>query len=137
MELVTYKINMSLAEKDERFIKIQDLIEQKRKMLYKKQKKINDISNQNRFLEEVRNDYVKFHSYILQQKQEQMNALKLLDNYIQDLTISGKLSKNNIEDAKEEQRKIVSELKSIKHNLDSIINDTAYIERGIKEKKHM
>jgi flagellar biosynthesis chaperone FliJ len=40
------------------------------------------------------------------------------------LTVSGKLSKNNVEDAKYEQKKILSEIKSIKHNLDNIIKDT-------------
>ena len=61
MAIVPYQISMSLVERDEQFIKIQDLIDSKRRLLLKKQKKLKFISTQNSFLEEVRNDYVKFH----------------------------------------------------------------------------
>ena len=64
-----------------------------------------------------------------------MDALDLLNKYINDLTVSGKLSKHNIEDAKYEQKKIVSELKTIKQNLDNIIKDTNNATTIIKEKK--
>jgi hypothetical protein len=44
-----------------------------------------------------------------------------LNGYIKDLTISGSLSKNNIEDAKNEQEKILTEINSIKKGIDDII----------------
>ena len=117
--IITY-----LVKSDERLLQIEELINAKRKMLLDKQKKMRFISKQNLFLEAVKNDYAKYSSYIAQQKREQMEALDLLNNYIHDLTVSGKLSKHNIEDAKYEQSKILNELKSIKKGLDSIINDT-------------
>lgn len=117
--IITY-----LVKSDERLLQIEELINAKRKMLLDKQKKMRFISKQNLFLEAVKNDYAKYSSYIVQQKREQMEALDLLNNYIHDLTVSGKLSKHNIEDAKYEQTKILNELKSIKKGLDSIINDT-------------
>ena len=117
--IITY-----LVKSDERLLQIEELINAKRKMLLDKQKKMRFISKQNLFLEAVKNDYAKYSSYIAQQKREQMEALDLLNNYINDLTVSGKLSKHNIEDAKYEQSKILNELKSIKKGLDSIINDT-------------
>ena len=64
-----------------------------------------------------------------------MDALDLLNKYINDLTISGKLSKHNIEDAKYEQKKIVSELKTIKQNLNNIIKDTNDVTTIIKQKQ--
>lgn len=112
-----------LKEKDDRFMKIQELIDAKRELLIKKQKKLKFISKQNKFLETVKNDYAKYYSYITQQKRDQINALKVLDEYINDLTMSGQLTKHNIEDAKEEQHKILKEVNSIKHSLDEIIND--------------
>jgi hypothetical protein len=54
-----------------------------------------------------------------------MESLHLLNTYIHDLSISGKLSKHNIKDAKYEQKKILSELKTIKNNLDNMIKDTS------------
>ena len=60
-----------------------------------------------------------------------MNVLK---DYIKDLTDSGKLTKYNIEDAKEEQNKILKEVNSIKGNLDSIISNTNDINSVLDKK---
>lgn len=114
-------------EMDDRLIQIEDLIDRKRKMLINKQKKLRFITKQNTFLDAVKNDYERYYSYIEQQKRDQIRALELLDEYIKDLTLSGKLSKHNIEDAKEEQSRILREVKSIKESLDDIINDTQEI----------
>jgi Fic family protein len=105
-------------------MQLQELIDAKKNMLVNKQKKLRFISKQNRFLDAIRNDYEKFYGYITQQKKDQINALQFLDEYIKDLTLSGKLTKHNIEDAKEEQSKILREINSIKESLDSIINQT-------------
>jgi hypothetical protein len=134
MKIITYKIiphnsNLnSLAKRDEEFMKIQNLIDIKRFFLLEKQKKLKRISKQNQFLDEVKNDYNKYYNYINQQKQDQIIALNTINKYIDDLTYSGELSKHNIEDAKEEQRKILKEIKDIKMGLDSLIDDTDYEE---------
>lgn len=126
MAIVPYeaRIVVPIRENDERFTQLQELIDAKRNLLINKQKKLRFISKQNRFLDAVRNDYEKFYGYITQQKRDQIKALEVLDEYIKDLTLSGKLTKHNIEDAKEEQRKILREVNSIKETLDSVINDT-------------
>ena len=114
---------MNLATKEEQFNEIQQLIELKRKMLLDKQSKYKKILKQNHFLEEIKNDYSNYSDYIMKQKQQQIQALEVLQNYVKDLSVSGKLSKQNVKDAKYEQKKIVKELKSIKHNLDEIIDN--------------
>ena len=125
-QIVPYqaRIVVPIRENDERFIHLQDLIDAKREMLINKQKKMRFISKQNKFLDAVKNDYDKFYRYIAQQKKDQIRALQILDEYIKDLTLSGQLTKHNIEDAKEEQSKILKEVNSIKESLDSIINQT-------------
>jgi hypothetical protein len=133
MNIVPLKIPvvMPLVNNDEKLLQIQDLIDSKKRMLLEKQKKIRFIVKQNRFLNEVKNDYVKYYTYIAQQKQDQIKALQLLDNYIHDLTRSGELSKHNIEDAKVEQHKILKEVKSIKEGLESIMENTKHIDAQI------
>ncbi len=128
-QLVPYqaKLVVPIRENDQRFIQLQELIDAKKEMLIKKQKKLRFITKQNKFLEAVKDDYNKFYGYISQQKQDQIKALQILDEYIKDLTLSGKLTKYNIEDAKEEQNKILKEVNLIKQSLDSIIDDTDYI----------
>lgn len=118
------RLVVGIRENDDRFNQIQELIDAKRNMLINKQKKLCVISKQNKFLDVVKNDYKKFYEYISQQKKDQIRALEILDEYIKDLTLSGQLTKYNIEDAKEEQSKILKEVYLIKQSLDSLINKT-------------
>ena len=110
-----------LENRDQKLLQIENLIDAKRKMLIGKQKKFKNLTKENEFLNEVKQDYNKYYGYIVKQKEDQMSALTLLNSYIKDLTISGSLSKNNIEDAKNEQVKILTEINSIKKGIDDII----------------
>ena len=137
MSIIPYQANIviPIRERDNQFMQLQDLIDAKKKLLLDKQKKLRFISKQNRFLESVKQDYSKYHAYISQQKSDQIKALQVLDEYIKDLTLSGKLTKHNIEDAKEEQFRILNEVKSIKKSLDSIIDNTNDVENILIRKK--
>jgi len=135
MEVVAYKIS-PLARRDLEFMQIQRLIDTKKHFLIEKQKKLRFITKQNRFLEEVKSDYSKYYQVISKQKEDQIKALELINQYIQNLTISGQLSKQNIKDAKEEQKKILMELKSIKTSLDSITNDTDDMQEILQQKQN-
>jgi len=114
----------NVQQQDERFIQIQNLIQAKKQMLFEKQKQMCIISKQNDFLDVVKKDYEKYNDYIYKQKQDQMKALNILDTYIKELTKSGELTKYDLEDAKEEQKKILNELDNIKRNLDNIVQET-------------
>lgn len=122
MEIINVNDELQLSDDD--FLQLQFVIQSKRDMLLNKQKKLQRISKQNEFLNQVKNDYVNYNNYIVKQKNEQLMALELLQKYIKDLTISGELSENNLKDAKYEQNKIKKELKSIKHSLDELLNET-------------
>jgi REP element-mobilizing transposase RayT len=118
------RIIVPIKERDDQFIRLQEVIEAKKQMLIDKQKKLRFITKQNRFLEAVKNDYQNYYRFFEQQKRDQIRALEVLDEYIKDLTVSGRLTKHNIEDAKAEQSRILREVKSIKNSLDALINDT-------------
>ena len=60
--------NPSLKERDNQFMQIQQLIDAKRELLEKKQKKLKEIQKQNQFLGVIRDDYRKYQNYITQQK---------------------------------------------------------------------
>jgi DNA repair exonuclease SbcCD ATPase subunit len=124
-----------LENRDQQLLQIENLIDAKRKMLIGKQKKFKNLTKQNEFLNEVKQDYNKYYGYIVKQKEDQMSALTLLNGYIKDLTISGTLSKNNIQDAKNEQNKILTEINSIKKGIDEIIKETGNINSDVKPKE--
>ncbi len=124
MEFISF--NNDLVSNDIKFIAIQEQIEAKRKLLLNKQNKLKRISVQNQFLNEIKTDYSKYYTFIINQKKNQIEALEMLNKYIEDLKQSGNLTEKNIEDAKYEQKNILKELKSIKTNLDELINFTEH-----------
>lgn len=118
---------MLILDNNNKLIHIEEVIEAKRTMLLQKQKKIRYILKQNKFLDVVKNDYINYYRYIVEQKQDQLKALEILNKYIYDLSSTELLSKNNLVDAKVEQEKILREIKTIKKGLDSIIENTNHI----------
>jgi hypothetical protein len=136
MEIIAFnrpiEIHNPVQINEDEFLQLQNIIDYKRNMLLSKQKQLKRIAKHNAFLQQIRSDYSKYNNYIVKQKQDQITALNLLNNYIDDLSRSGNLSKHNIRDAKMEQRKIVKELNSIKHGLDKIMNDVDNINNKLQ-----
>lgn len=107
---------------DDKLLKIDELIEAKRQMLRDKEKTIGKIAKQNKFLEDVKNDYANYNNIIMKQKQEQIQALELIHKYINDLKSTEQITTQNIEDSKNDQLKIMNEIQSIRQNLEGMVN---------------
>jgi len=115
---------MNITERDFYLLQIEKEIRIRKRKLFENQKKIHDISKQNQFLNLVKEDYANYYAVIIRQKQDQLKALELLNNYITDLSNTGKLSKQNIKDSLYEQKKILLEIKKIRKGLDELIQKT-------------
>ena len=113
-----------IEDSDSKLLHIEKMIKAKKKLLLSKQEKLHKISKNNHFLTEIKNDYQSYYNYIKKQKEDQILALNMLNDYIKDLSISGELSKHNINDSKYEQKKILNEINSIKEGLKSIMYNT-------------
>ncbi len=110
------------VDEDAKFLRVQEQIRAKRQMLLEHQKKINEFSKTNHFLEDVKQDYDRYEKIISQQKNEQVEALDMLSKYVDDLVKSGVLSKHNMDDAINERVRIQREIESIKSKIDGIID---------------
>jgi len=110
---------MTLSERDQYVMIIENEIQKRRELLLEKRKHLKKVRNQNEFLEEVISDYGKYYGYIVEQKQEQMRALDMLNKYINGLIEKENMTSENLKDAKQEQKKIIYEMKKIKKGLDS------------------
>lgn len=124
MEIVNIMNNGDLLNKDIKFMMIQQQLDAKREMLLNKQNTLKKMIKQNKYLNEIKDDYNNYYNFIINQKKQQIQALEMLNTYIHDLTQSGNLTEKNIEDAKYEQKNIKKELNKIKMNLDKLINFT-------------
>ena len=112
----------TIYEKDKCLQQIEKQIQLKKSFLLERKKYLENIIQQNRFLEGVKNDYLKYNNYIVDEKQQQINALNILSQYIDKIIIDGNLTKRDIIKRKKEQQEIINELKIIKENLDNITN---------------
>lgn len=125
--------NEYFQEQNNKVYHLHKLIDAKRNMLLEKQQNFKKITKQNQFLEGIKKDYNKYYTYVKQQKQDQLAALDMLNKYMVDLSTSGELSKKNIADSKEEQKKILREMKHIKNSLDSILDDADSLTSNIRQ----
>ena len=66
--------------------------------------------------------------------QDQILALHILNEYVQDLAISGKLTKTDLEDARQEQQNVLSEINKLKGSLGTIVQGTDDIYSALKDK---
>lgn len=113
--------DMDLAKRDQYLLKIEDEIQLRRKFLLEKQKKLEKLSRQNHFLETIKDDYENYHNYIVEQKEGQIRAMNSIKQYVEDLIVSGKLTDQDIRQAKDDQREITSEVKKIREKINEII----------------
>ena len=114
-------IRVVFKNNDDKLLKIDELIEAKREMIQNKQQNIGKIAKQNKFLEGVKNDYSNYNNIIMKQKQDQIQALELINKYVTDLKSTEQISTQTIEEAKNDQFKIMNEIKSIRQNLEGIV----------------
>ena len=112
---------LTLAERDLYLVHIDTLMDEKRKMLLEKQKTLQQTAKENEYLEMVRNDYRKYYNHIVKQKEDQINAMNYLKQYIDEIMVDGKLTDTDLENAKMEQDELIQEMGNIKSKLDEII----------------
>jgi len=113
--------NFSLNERDGYITQIENQIQSKRNLLLENKKILEKTSKQNQFLQGINNDYKKYHTYIVKQKEDQIKSMGLLQQYIDDIIVSGQHTNKDIKKSKEEQQTILNEMSKIKKNLDDII----------------
>ena len=128
------EVPSSFTKEDQQLMSVQELIDQKRKYLLEKQMYIQHLEKQNKFLREVQNDYNTYNQYMVKQRQDQILAMHILNEYVQDLAISGKLTKTDLEDARQEQSNILGEINKLKGSLGTIVQGTDDIYSTLRDK---
>jgi hypothetical protein len=113
--------NINLAERDKYLSKIEQEIKSKKDLLLEKRKYLKKISDDNRFLTSVNNDYQKYYDFIIKQKEDQMKTLNYLNDYIGDMMVNTKLTEQDINETNHEQKRILNEIKNIRKSLEEII----------------
>lgn len=112
---------MEIAEQDIYILQIGEEIRNKKQLLVKKKKELEEKQKLNEYLDNVKTDYSKYYNYILNEKQQQYNALLLLKEYMVDLMKTENLVDDQLRSAKHDQKYIIKEIDKVKGELDEMI----------------
>ena len=112
--------NMTLAQRDLYLVRIEKEMNKKKEFLLNKYNYLGEMEEDNEYLKVIRNDYNHYYNYIKKEKQDQVDAMNLLRDYIDELIVDGKMTDEDLESAESEQEKILTEIDTIKNDLDKI-----------------
>ena len=101
---------------------MEEEIKNRQKLLLEKRQQLEERKKDNHFLETVVKDYQKYYDYIISEKKQQMQSMIILNNYLDNLIKSEKMTRSEIHEAKNERKHILKELDNIKSELDSLIS---------------
>ena len=114
-------MSLPLAERDLHLLQIEAEIRNKKNLLVKKKKELDKKFKVNHYLTGVKKDYSKYYDYILNEKQQQFNALNLLKEYMNDLIKTENLVDEQLRTAKHDQKDIIGEIDRVKAELDELV----------------
>lgn len=113
-------MTLTLAERDLRLLQIDKEIKNKKNLLIKKKKDFEKTHKLNHHLSSVKNDYSKYYDGILNEKNQQYEALTSLKEYIDKLLDSKDLVDEQLRIAKHDQKDIIKEMKKVKDEIDEL-----------------
>jgi hypothetical protein len=113
---------MELYKRDTYLTQIYSEIKNKKALLIKKKHELDNKTKMNQFLSEVKDDYDKYHQYIVTEKQQQYNALLLLKEYMSDLMATENMVDRQMRSAKYDEKTIMTEIDKVKQELDEIMS---------------
>jgi hypothetical protein len=79
-----------------------------------------DMEEDNEYLRSVRDDYRHYYDFIVSQKQDQISAMQFVNDYIDQIVTEGELTDQDLERARNDQRKILDEIVDIQEGLDEV-----------------
>jgi hypothetical protein len=129
-----------LAQRDMRLAQIEKEIKHKKMLLVRKRRDLDNKEKLNEYLSGVRTDYNKYYDYIVEEKQQQLNTLNLLKEYLDDLVRTEHLVDRQLKTVRHDQKDILNEINNIKTELDDIIEedeDKHIKDMGFNEKNKM
>jgi len=115
------QIQLPLAQRDLQILQIEQEIKNKKRLLVKKKSELDEKQKINHYLDNVKKDYNKYYEYIVNEKQQQYDALMLLKEYMGDLMKTDSMVNEQLRTAKHDQKDIIREIDKVKAELNELI----------------
>lgn len=107
----------SIKNKDLRIFKMKFILEEKKKQMFEKEQEVKELQKYNSFLESVITDYENYNRSILEEKNKQKTAIKILSDHIRDISKEMKTGDYKLNRVKSDQRILLDELQNIRNEL--------------------
>jgi chromosome segregation ATPase len=118
------KIRPELLGVRDKFIRqIEDQIRTKKQLLLEKRRYLDKTKAENEYLAGVRNDYEKYRNYIVNEKEQQLRAMNILEEYTERLKHKAQMTEQQIQETRQDQRLITNEIDRIKGDLNYLIDN--------------
>lgn len=113
---------MDISIRDKVLDNLQVELGHRKKLLKNKFMNINELSKENVFLSNVKDDYKKHYRYIKKIKEEQYRSMGVLADYLDNLLEQTDGANDSLRNAKKQQKSVISEMNKIKNEIDEISN---------------
>jgi len=114
---------MELAKRDLIINNINSEIAYKKNDLFNKVNELKIVAKENKFLEEVIQDYKRYYNYINEEKLQQYRALEMIYNYLDRINVDTDITDEILEQTKYDQQELLKEMNNIKQELDMLISN--------------
>lgn len=111
----------SLGERDNLLKQIEEQLEMKRNLLVKKQHDLHKKKKDNPYLENVYLKYNEHLNVVRQEKIKQIEKMKMLKQYLDDIIVNKEMSMNDLEELHHERNELLNEMENVKAVLGKII----------------
>ena len=112
---------MHLAKRDITIREMQREVADKKRELLSKFKELERATSENEFLEGVVDDYATYYDYVREQKSEEYEALRIISEYLDRLSLDVDVTDQLLRQTKEDQKEILREMSKIKREMDQLV----------------
>jgi len=118
----TEKIDeFDIAQNDTNIYNMKCVLEKKKQLLLYKNREVKELAKQNAFLNSVLSDYEKIKSHILEEKQKQQDAIKIISKHISQLSKNMNKGDYHISELQNDQSVLLKELEKIKTEMNEVM----------------
>jgi hypothetical protein len=118
----TEKIDeFDIAQNDTNIYNMKCVLEKKKQLLLYKNREVKELAKHNAFLNNVLSDYEKIKSHILEEKQKQQDAIKIISKHISQLSKNMNKGDYYISELQDDQSVLLAELEKIKMEMNEVI----------------
>lgn len=104
---------LSLGERDLYLKKLEGEIKNKKALILEEKNNIENVKKGNKLLEGVHKNYKVYYDGIVKEKQQQYDAMMLLNQYLDELIKKEHISGKQIKNARKDQKDIIGEMEKI------------------------